>query len=108
MLPTAGMKFECLHSLFNLPRNSPEIVSSGVKMRQPQEISDGPEMFEMSTTLEDGREEDLRTAYGRAVSKEKIDPKTGNEEDWKDMLRIGKQPVLVVSHRHLPLRLSIF
>lgn len=108
MLPTAGIKVEFLHSLLNLPQNSPAIVSSGVKMRQPREISDGPEMFEMSPTLEDGVEEDLRTAYGRAVTKEKIDPKTGNEENRKDMLRIGKKPVLVVSHRHRPPRLSIF
>jgi hypothetical protein len=59
------------------------------------------EMFEMAPTLEDGG--NILATDGRAGNEGNVDEKTGNEEDQRHMLRLGKTPELRVSrhyHRH--------
>ena len=59
------------------------------------------EMFEMAPTLEN--EENIQATDGRAGNEGNFDEKTGNEEDQRHMLRLGKTPELRVSrhyHRH--------
>lgn len=58
----------------------------------------GDEAFEMTPTLEGGRV--IRPAYGRANNTENPNGKEGNDQDKRDMQRVGKTQELEVSRQH--------
>jgi len=101
MSPTAGVVQEERSLFFAFTSVNDRRNTYPATMLGPKKNAQNGEMFEMTPTLEDGGK--ILATDGRAGNEGNVDGKTGNEEDQRHMLRLGKTPELKVSrhyHRH--------